>query len=228
MKPEHSVLTQQTPHPLIQPPALCTSSSNTPGMHFSNSVASQHAPAAVLSTQSSSARGVGFGDWANVSRMPDARQGTAFNLGGRPLPASSPWATPTISASQGLQSTSGFASSRLYQAHQPDNFQSQQSVGYQSGPSSMFRESAFHGLPRDDHRALRKEGHAYYLNGSIESSQDLGRKDRFGPDSVPNHATKSVESDLCKSVSNGMDTMVHEAPRSKLASDLTVTELTYA
>jgi len=92
----------------------------------------------------------------------------------------------------------------------------------------MFRESAFHGLPRDDHGALRKEGHAYYLNGSIVSSQDLGRKDRFGPDSVPNHATKSVESDLCKSVSNGMDTMVHEAPRSKLAVfDLIVTELTY-
>ena len=92
----------------------------------------------------------------------------------------------------------------------------------------MFQESAFHGLPRDDHGALRKEGHAYYLNGSIQSSGDLGRRHMFGPDSVPDHATKSFQSDLCKSVSNGMDTMVHEAPRSKLASDLTVTELTYA
>ena len=92
----------------------------------------------------------------------------------------------------------------------------------------MFRESAFHGLPRDDHGALRSAGHAYYLNGSIESSQDLGRRDRFGPDSVPNHATKNLESDVRKSVSNGMDTMMHEAPRSKLAVfDLIVTELTY-
>jgi len=92
----------------------------------------------------------------------------------------------------------------------------------------MFRESAFHGLPRDDYEALRKEGHAYYLNGSIQSSGDLGRKDRFGPESAPDHATKSLESDLRNSVSNGTDTMMHEAPRSKLAVfDLIVTELTY-
>ena len=228
MKREQSVFTQQPRHPLIQPPALFTSNSNTPGVQVSNSVASQHAPAAVLSTQPNLAGGVGFGNWANVPRMPDARQGTALNLGSRSFSASSPWATPTISASQGLQSTNSFAPSRLSQDHQQDKFQPRQSVGYQSGHSSMFQESAFHGLPRDDHGALRQEGHAYYLNGSIESSQDLRRRDRFGPDSVPDHATKSVESDLRKSGSNGMDTMMHEAPRSKLAVfDLIVTGLTY-
>ena len=75
---------------------------------------------------------------------------------------------------------------------------------------------------------MRSEGHAYYLNGSIQSSQDLGRRDRFALHYVPDQATKSVESDLRKSVSNGMDAMMHEAPRSKLAVfHLIVTELTY-
>ncbi|KAI4627958.1 hypothetical protein J4E80_002094 [Alternaria sp. BMP 0032] len=83
LKREHSVFTQQPPHPLIQPPAPCASNSNTSGVHISNSVASQHAPAAVLSTQPNLVGGVGFGNWANVPRMPDARQGTALNVGGR-------------------------------------------------------------------------------------------------------------------------------------------------
>lgn len=106
------------------------------------------------------------------------------------LPAVSTWATPTISASEGVQLSSGLVPSRPPLHHQSGSLRSQQSVDYRQGQPLMPQESAFHRLPLDE---------ADTSKGSDTHPQD-------------EHKGKPISQPLEPSAE---DTLMHEPPRSK-------------
>ncbi|CAI9628528.1 unnamed protein product [Alternaria burnsii] len=137
-------------------------------------IASHDASTAALSTEHSSIpKGDGFGRWvsANALHMPATQtqkplQGSAWTFGASAsgildstsackLPAVSTWATPTVSASEGVQLSSGLAPSRPPLHHQSGSLQSQKSVDYRQGQPLMPQKSAFHGLPLDEADTLK-------------------------------------------------------------------------
>ena len=121
---------------------------------------------------------------APVSRTLDSTSACTFS-------AVSTWATPTISASEGVQLSSGLAPSRPPLPRQSGSLRSQQSVDYRQGQPLMPQESAFHRLPLDD---------ADTLKGSVAPSQD-------------EHEGKPISQPLEPSAE---DKLMHEPPRSKL------------
>ncbi|KAH6861497.1 hypothetical protein B0T12DRAFT_480212 [Alternaria alternata] len=170
-------------------------------------IASHDASIAALSTQHiSTPKGGGFGRWvsANALHMPATQtqkplQGSAWKFG---APASgtldstsactfsavSTWATPTISASEVVQLSSGLAPSRPPLYHQSGSLRSQQGSDYRQGHPLMPQESVFHRLPLDD---------ADTLKGSVAPSQD-------------EHTGKPNSQPLEPSAE---DTLMHEPPR---------------
>jgi hypothetical protein len=156
-KRESGVFAQQPPQPSTQWPARPANEIGRVGIHSSASIIPQHALTAAPNTQPTSGNTDGFSNWAskNTTQNPavwaqGARQENTRAFGSRSSSVTSSWATPTISASQGVQSSSGFTPSRFSQNYQPAKSQPQQPVAYQLGQPPMVQESAFHGLPLDD------------------------------------------------------------------------------